>query len=186
MEKDKALQILIDIKKVITRLNKNYFLIDGTLLGAIREKDFIEYDNDLDVGVFAEQWEWNDITIFISEMRKIEFDLYHQYGIFGECFELSLKRDDIKIDFFFYNRSENKRIFHAFLRGGQDIDKDLIEYEYPASIIENLSLIEFLGNEFTAPEKAKEVLFIKYGKDWKIPIKNWDWATSPKNIVKKI
>jgi len=43
------------LQKVCSVLNENdinYFLTCGTLLGYIREKDFIEWDTDIDIGLF--------------------------------------------------------------------------------------------------------------------------------------
>lgn len=45
------LQALIDIKDVLEECKCNYFLDTGTLLGAVRDKAFIPWDNDIDLGV---------------------------------------------------------------------------------------------------------------------------------------
>ena len=41
--------------ELITQLTPNYWLINGTLLGIIRDKNQIKWDNEIDIGVFADE-----------------------------------------------------------------------------------------------------------------------------------
>ncbi|MBK7107118.1 MAG: LicD family protein [Ignavibacteriae bacterium] len=47
----KWLNALNGVSQVLNTNNQKYFLDTGTLLGAIREKKFIEWDNDIDIGI---------------------------------------------------------------------------------------------------------------------------------------
>lgn len=185
MDKDKATNLLKDVRDVLSAMSLRYFLIDGTLLGAVRECGFIPHDLDIDLGVFAEDWFPELVTAFVAELEMSkEIKLHHQFGEFDKYFELAFTRDGIKIDLFFYRREEDKRIFHAFMHGGRDLPADVITYEYPAHLIERLTLIPFMGDFYMAPENCVAVLECKYGKDWRTPVKEWDWRYGPHNVRK--
>lgn len=183
METQKALNNLKDTRDCLIELGLNYFLIDGTLLGCIREGGFIEHDLDLDLGVYMSEWNIIAFNRFVDLMKLKGFILHHSFGIFGKHFEVAFKRDNIKIDLFFYYKHENKYRFNAFLNGGRNLPDDLLTYEYPLDLIDNLEEVEFLGEVFFKPENAEEVLRIKYGENWRLPDKNWSWAFSPKNRI---
>ena len=59
------LEILDEIVNICNKYNINYFFIAGTLIGAVRHKRFIPWDDDLDIAMFR-----NDYDRFIEVAQK--------------------------------------------------------------------------------------------------------------------
>ncbi len=72
--KQAALEVLVELDRVCTLLNLDFYLAFGTLLGAVRHKGFIPWDDDIDVCLFRK-----DMDILVerfNEVCKPEFKLF--------------------------------------------------------------------------------------------------------------
>lgn len=179
MDAKSGLENLILARDALTALNLRYFLMDGTLLGLVRDGCFIDGDYDIDIGVFAEDFTVLSFGLYTSLMRRNGFT-YQFQGVWGKFFVASWHRRNVRIDLCFYFRRGEQRILYAC----DFATRQVIEFSYPARLIETIAPVDFYGETFMAPKHKEAVLSHEYG-DWKIPRRDWNWTTSPLNITRR-
>lgn len=145
-------------------LNDNkivFWLSEGTALGARREGDFIDHDDDVDIGIWYKDFYKFKNLIPLINKRDFTIDYYfnsnrpHTSKLMG----LSRKNEKIDIDFtsdLYCQACVTKRA------NCKTCDK-LLE------CLKNMSYIDFLGNKYLCPDT--DYLEYMYGPDWKTPRK---------------
>jgi hypothetical protein len=150
---------LLDFKSVMDKHNLHYGLWFGTLLGAVREKDFIKHDEDTDIFVLDEDREKVLDALYDFEEVGLKVIRYEHHGEI-----LSFMRDGDYIDIYFYKKSLNQRV--------------TVDNGIDGKYLETTEMIDFLGTQFPVPINPKEVVEILYGKNWHIPLE----GAKPQNI----
>lgn len=173
MNKERAKENVKSIASILENLNIKWWLDAGTCLGAIREKDFIDDDDDTDIGLMIE--DSADVWYLSRELLKQGFSLIGDFGTIDNGYEFSWRKWGIKTDFFFYYKKDN------IVSSSVWKYKKQIIAEYDKKIFENLKEINFLGFKAFVPNPPEEYLTARYG-NWKEVVKDWNWATGPLNI----
>lgn len=96
----RMLDILIEIDRICEKHNINYFIMYGTLLGAVRHKGFIPWDDDCDIC-----------------MMRDDYEKFIEYA-----------KDDLSSNFFIQTKVTDKNYKHDFLKV-RDLNSKIIEFD---------------------------------------------------------
>jgi len=156
-----------------------YWLMCGTLLGAIRDKNFLPCDKkDTDIAVLAEDY-WKVRSILDKEHLKKNFLQYN--FIWRREISVSDLENKYKVDIFFMEKDGENFYLYSYRPNPEnkrwDWEWRLI---FPYELFFPLKSIQFLGRKVFVPNNYRKVLEIHYGKSWRIPDPDWV-STEPPN-----
>lgn len=158
---------LVEIRDKVKAAGHTPLFMYGTLLGAIREKDFIPHDDDLDLAVILEGVGPDEL---MTECKRL-IETFNEAGVtcnLGSPIAplIHCHRGPVTIDIFVLGHVEDTIYWpHAALK---------IVAER-ASIFLPTSTLEFKGEIFDAPHDPEAVSEARYGSDWYIPNPEFEW-----------
>lgn len=156
------LDILLAFDKVCKKHNLTYFLFAGTLLGAVRHKGFIPWDDDIDVCMPR-----NDYNKFMEiGQKELPSDLFIQNHRTDKQYTLAFSKiRKINTSFVEYN-SQLKHMNHGifidiFPMDGYPSDPKLRKkYVFKQKLLKNVCYRSYLGNSLKSKIKAIPVWFL--------------------------
>lgn len=152
MDPKEAMTALIKVKECLDSLGVRWTLLYGTFLGAYREKDFISWDFDIDVGALPE-------------------DEYKTPAIIKQLQEKGFKvGSHDKFIQFYYKGVPGHIMFTTYSKGPRRLWEN-IRNRMP-------DMYEIKGHTFPGPTTPEVYLKILYG-NWKIPRKHPHPKASP-------
>jgi lipopolysaccharide cholinephosphotransferase len=153
----------LKICDILDNLNINYFLQTGILLGAIRDKDLIKWDWDIEISVFSKEF-LNQIEPLAESLKKAGFKILN----------ITKKENDSKIDFI--GKYPEEVTGYTVFSWNYSRIKDNYwrrEFSVPSKFLNNLSTINFFGRKFKCPHEPEQYLTFAYG-NWKKPLRTSD------------
>lgn len=177
--KEDAISNLFHFYEIAKKRGLEFSLIDGTLLGAIRDGDFCEDDeHDVDVAVVV------DNPIALAALDLVIIDLVTIHGFSQDYFYhknkfqgVKLKRRKSHIDIVRVNFHPERNEAYNLGRITEGINKGkVMAFVYPDKHHKQLAKLEFKGLTFNVPYDASSFLTARYG-DWqkKIPADKFNW-----------
>lgn len=152
-----GMKALVELHEVFSQHGKRFFLISGTLLGAIRDHGFVKNDNDIDLGVFASE-------ISRAEIKRMLAGTSFFIRTDHECKIGYLSKSGVVIDFFIF-RNVGNRVEMCNQSG-------VMTWSFTPFGLETYSLE---GQEFFVPENRALVLKENYG-NWQTKTLFYDYA----------
>lgn len=141
---------------VLSHCGRPFWLTGGSLLGAVRDNDFIPWDDDVDTDMLEED--------FIPVMFELRDELIRA----GFVVRLTSSQQFPKMAFFKYGQKIALGSLH--LSGQWRVRPS---YKYPAHCFNTHETIIFKGLQFYIPSPVDEYLTHSYG-NWRVPMRSND------------
>ena len=143
-----------EVYSIILELNLKAWLAKGTLLGVIRENQFIEGDDAIDFHMFEKD--------FVDHMQELKIKFIEQ----GYIVRLKEGKSQHAMSLF-------KHGFYVGIAGlkeqGDWLTRPIMKY--PKHLFLNEQYVEFCGLRCLIPSPPEKYLEHVYGPSWKIPTK---------------
>lgn len=156
IDREVAFNNLYDVYHILKRHNLNVCPFIGTLLGIIRENNFIEWDEDIDLYILKEDEESLKNVLWDFVDNGFDVVRYERRGLY------TIMRNNEYIDFYIlHNITPTLR-----WSGGLDF----VFEKYLSDTIE----WDFKGIQVCVPREYEEFLTLRYG-NWRTPVKYADF-----------
>jgi len=114
------------------------------------------------LSIFDVNLKWNDIKGEWSSLKYLLYILIRPIVLIRPSYFKQIKEKNMSI------------FFHQ------------IGYAYPVSLLKKQGSLSVLGRMIPVPEDYESILEMTYGKDWRIPKKDFIWHEDAKNLYKPI
>ncbi|XP_032425302.1 ribitol-5-phosphate transferase FKTN isoform X2 [Xiphophorus hellerii] len=168
----KAKALLRLAAQTLDRLDVPFWISSGTCLGWFRQCGVISYSRDVDIGIFISDFRPQITAAF----RDVGMSLKHQFGKVEDSLELSFLGEDVKLDIFFFYRDGDV----VWNGGTQAKSGRKFKYIFPSF---SLCWAELLEVKVRVPCETLDYVMANYGATWSVPVKSWDWKSSPSNVI---
>ena len=146
------------VADILDKYKLKFWLSEGTALGAIRDGNFILYDDDVDIGMWYTDFDKFEM-LALPELKKNGFTC-DQLIMNNTFIGLSRKGEKLDIDF-----------------TGKDIDcmsckttnAKCINCNILIDKLSNMKYITFIGKQYLCPDI--DYIEYLYGPNWKIPLR---------------
>ena len=165
INKEDAKYLLLTMNKVFKEHGIALMPAYGTLLGAVREHDFISHDFDVDTIIWAK-----DMQKALDLAPELE-----KYGIKLHCYVLPWI-----FTYEYHGATCDIDVLHEAVWPWNVRYVLLHEMYIEKSFFSNTAPLEFLGDTFTAPADLERLMVYHFGKNWRIP------ASTPSRVESKV
>lgn len=176
--------VIEKIQKVLCENDIFFFFDMGTLLGIVREGHIIKHDLDIDVAVYVDSEEEKefvrDILVSSGAVQTRHFSI-DEIGIVEQSFVYC----DVKFDICYYSAAEEFDYTYLMYSDPTKtyVNGELSVVELNCPHICKTELYKFGNIMINVPEQYEEYLAYRYGKNWRIPDKNYVYWRGPSTAI---
>lgn len=163
-------QDFVVANRILRGLNLTYWIDCGTLLGAVREGDFLAHDLDFDFGTVEWSRHGEIAAAFKAEGFQMDTAGHPEYGYQQAFFKEKRHLFDI---FYFYPAGLNRLWQGSWYQG------EVLWSEFDLDAYLPVNKAWFVGEATFTPAKPEKVLETRYG-DWRTPVVKWSYVDDPK------
>lgn len=136
------MQFFLDISDILEKYGIRYCVMFGTLLGFVRNGNFISWDDeDIDIGIFTQFWKddilWRRFVLELDSMGYKINDMAYNY--------VSIKSKDSKckvhVDFYLFLDLKSEYL----------IKVTSVEFHIPKQFLTSLDYIKIFGKQVPTP-----------------------------------
>lgn len=172
---DPLLDAMTDLLDVLAGAGVPAFPAYGTLLGAVREGDFLGHDSDADLGyVSAHSQPVDVIRESFRLQRVVAARGYRTYRYSGLAFRVEVVEADGATRFL--------DVFGGFLDGGRLYLMGEVGAPYERDWLLPLGTVSLRGREFPAPARPEKLLEAMYGPSWRVPDPAFKFETPAETV----
>ncbi|MDE1493761.1 LicD family protein [Xenorhabdus bovienii] len=167
--------LLDSLELLSKKININYWLEYGTMLGAVRENKIIAHDYDLDIGILESDWSF----AIRNELKKLNIKLIREIKIDNKTIEETYLFKGILFDIFYCELDNNilkTPVFRPF--SGSNWLESInmyggIELYYFDNNFTGFSQVQLENKNMKIPKNYHSHLCSYYGDNYMTPIPNW-------------
>jgi hypothetical protein len=161
------------VSNVLVSMGVKHHIDFGTLLGHVRNRDFISHDLDVDFAVYE------DCDFFVLKKALIDKGLkFERCFVYGDAItEITMTYKNTTIDFFKNICQDDNQHHYFYGRFDKSLKyphrtKQAVKCVRPA--VTGTKVEKFAGLvDVAVPLNAEDLLERTYGADWRIPNPNW-------------
>ncbi len=146
------------LKRVFDNHSIQFWLVYGTMLGAYRDKQFIPFDTDTDLGSF-----YGELDKILAARKDMEEEGFEMIRVKHEGQLITFMRQDEYIDIGLFKRKRDLFLKKCWYYGSNRVY---------GSHFDRFDEIDFLGQSYRIPGDPEALLVQWYGDSWNVPREN--------------
>lgn len=172
---DPLLRAMTDLLEVLAGAGVHAFPAYGTLLGAVREGDFLGHDSDADLGYVSSLSHPVDVVRESFRLQRVVGERgYSTYRYSGLAFRVEVVEADGATRFL--------DVFGGFLDGGRLYLMGEVGTPYERDWLLPLGTTSLRGHTFPAPARPEKLLEAMYGPSWRVPDPAFKFETPAETV----